>query len=122
MTYKIKNKSESQLMMEKNNKLMLKIDREREKRRKSFEIKNPRIWEKTNWDINPKYQNILGNPKNSQVVWIDNWSRGNYAVVYGIEKPSKQGSVIYEEKGTYINVGTKKEALKYQRKYIEEQK
>jgi hypothetical protein len=36
MTYKIKNKSESQLMMEKNNRLMLKIDREREKRRKKW--------------------------------------------------------------------------------------
>jgi hypothetical protein len=33
MAYKIKRKSESQLMMEKNNRLMLKMDREREAKR-----------------------------------------------------------------------------------------
>lgn len=37
--YKIKKKSESQLIMEKNNKLMLKMDRERERRRKFYEAK-----------------------------------------------------------------------------------
>ena len=75
-------------------------------------------WEKTGWDVKPRFQNIYGKKGSKAVVWIDNWSKGRWGVVHGIEHPSKQGSAKYEEKGTYVNVSSKSEAIKYLKEYM----
>jgi len=69
-------------------------------------------WEKTGFDVKPRFQNIYGEKNTPKVIWIDNWSKGNYAVIIGIEHPIEWGAK-YEEKEIYVNVPTKREAVKY---------
>jgi hypothetical protein len=80
-------------------------------------IKN---WEKTRWDTGNRFKNIYGKKGSKEVVWLDNWMKGNWAIVSGEELPSKGHSVTYKEKGTIINVRTKKDALKEMMRYMME--
>ena len=77
-----------------------------------FKVKN---WEKIGDVAKPRFQNMYGLKGKKDVVWLDNWQKGNWAVISGEEiKP-----MTYKEKSTYINVGDKKSAQEHQKELME---
>lgn len=76
-------------------------------------------WERTGWDVPPRFHNVYGLKGSKKVIWIDNWAKRNWAVVLGVEHKSKGHSVTYEEKETLANFSSKNEANAEARKYME---
>lgn len=78
----------------------------------AYKTKN---WEKIGDVAKPRYQNMYGFKGKKSVIWLDNWDRGNWAVVQGEEI----APMTYKEKNTYMNVDTKKHAIKGQKQAME---
>jgi hypothetical protein len=68
-------------------------------------------WEKIGTVAKPRFQNMYGLKGKQDVIWLDNWTSGNWSVVKGKEiKPS-----TYQEDETIGNFGSKEEAKKIQK-------
>jgi hypothetical protein len=78
-------------------------------------IKTGRLaWEKIGDVAKPKFQSMYGLKGKQDVVWLDNWDRGNWAIVRGKEiAPS-----TYKEEEVLLNVGNKKEAKSFLKDYM----
>jgi hypothetical protein len=64
-------------------------------------------WEKIGNVAPPRYGSMYGLKGKKDVVWLDNWGKGNWAVVKGKElKP-----MTYKEDAVILNTGSKKDAL-----------
>lgn len=81
---------------------------------------HPRIrgWEKTGMDVPPRFQYIHGKVGSEEVIWIDNWQRGDWAVIIGREHSSEGQSAEYEEVSTITNVSSKADAIKEANNYM----
>jgi len=82
-------------------------------------------WERIGDVAKPRFQNMWGVKGTQTVIWVDNWSRGNWAVVLGRELPRPKNAPQtfvgeYEEKSTILNVGNKSDAVKEQSEYRKE--
>lgn len=87
---------------------------------------------KTKWikigTLGKSLSNMYGKEGSKQVIYIDNWSRGNYSVILGEEISKKSENEqsyhdlesSYKEKSILQNVGTRKEALKIIKQYIKQ--
>lgn len=80
----------------------------------SLSAKGIKTWERTGMTADPTLQNIYGKKGKQDVVWIDNWKKGNYAIVLGKEVADS----TYKETGIYTNTRTKEEALRLQKEYM----
>lgn len=82
-----------------------------------------RKWEKIGTVVRPTFMEMRGKKNEKKVVWIDNWERGNYAVIVGEESHSKKDKpstfATYEEKEVLANVGNMKDAKRIQKEYME---
>ena len=67
-----------------------------------------------------RFANIYGKKNSQNVIWIDNWVTGNYALVKGKEYLVKKGIVKYKEIETIGNFGTREEAKQEAKKYMEQ--
>lgn len=61
-----------------------------------------------------RFSNMYGKKGKQTVIWIDNWQKGNYAIVLGKEV----GEMTYKEDKVLANVGSRAEALKYAKSYM----
>jgi hypothetical protein len=75
-----------------------------------------KCWEKIGDVARTRYQSMWGKKNKKDVVWIDNWARGYFAIVEGKEIKSS----TYREDRTYMTVGSKNDAMENLRKYLKE--
>lgn len=73
-----------------------------------------RNWERLGVEAKPRFQNMYGKKNSKQVVWIDNFRRGDWAVVIGDEiAPNK-----YKERKVYSITSRKPDAIEMMRYYM----
>jgi hypothetical protein len=71
-------------------------------------------WEKIGNIAPPRFGSMYGLKGRKDVVWLDNWRKGNWAVVKGREmKP-----MTYKEDKIIINTDSKKDALAQQKRFM----
>jgi len=75
-------------------------------------------WIKTG-DWGKRHQNVYGLKGKKTVIWLDNWGHGNWAVILGREFRGKKNMPIFKEDEVIFN-GSKKDALRVQRKWMKE--
>lgn len=90
-----------------------------ESRRHSLQAKGfktgRKAWEKIGDVAKPRFQSMYGLKNKQDVIWLDNWGRKNWAIVRGKEISPR----TYKEENIITNVGSKKEAKDFLKKYLE---
>ncbi len=72
-------------------------------------------WEKIGDVAKPSLQSMYGLKGKQDVVWLDNWDRGNWAVVRGKEI----APMTYDEESVITNFKNKKQAKSFLKEYLE---